>query len=133
MIIQCKNHARMTPNPPRIFPGESKKHHCPGLAFSDKIPSQICSDPPQVPFHRSFSAKDLSTYTEREPDCIVFNFAQTRAESSPILSAWVTSLPHTFDWRDYVRYGCARNSDCDSGGCVACASRVKQVAAAHTL
>jgi hypothetical protein len=37
------------------------------------------------------------------------------------------SMPYVFDWRDHVRYGCARNNYCDSGDCVARASRVKRV------
>ena len=36
-------------------------------------------------------------------------------------------MPYVFDWRDYVRYGCGRNNYCDSGDCVARASRVKRV------
>jgi hypothetical protein len=35
-------------------------------------------------------------------------------------------LPYVFDRRDYVRYGFGRNNYCDSGDCVARASRVKQ-------
>ena len=37
----------------------------------------------------------------------------------------VFGLTLTFEWRDYVRYGCGRNNYCDSGDCVARASRVK--------
>lgn len=33
---------------------------------------------------------------------------------------------HVFDWRNYVRYGCGRNSYCDSGDSVAGASRMKR-------
>src|SRR5271165_6906578 len=43
------------------------------------------------------------------------------------MSTGVTSMPHVFDWRDYVRYGYSRNNYCDSGDCVARASGVKRV------
>ena len=43
------------------------------------------------------------------------------------MSAWATLMPYVFDWRNYVRSGCARNNYCDSGDCVARASRVKPV------
>ena len=46
------------------------------------------------------------------------------------MSAWATLMPYVFDWRNYVRSGCARNNYCDSGDCVARASRVKRVSVA---
>jgi len=47
--------------------------------------------------------------------------------------AWATSMPYAFDWRNYVRSGCARNNYCDSGDCVARASRVKRVSQRQDL
>src|SRR5580700_5525084 len=43
------------------------------------------------------------------------------------MSVWITLMPHVFDRRDYVRYGCGRNNYCDSGDCLARATRVKRV------
>lgn len=77
--------------------------------------------PPQLPRLGS------STYPrKRESDCLVVSFAQTQAESCPIVSVRVTLMPYRFDWRHYVRYGCGGNNSCDSGGCVVRASRVKR-------
>jgi hypothetical protein len=51
-------------------------------------------------------------------------------ESGPIMSAWVTLMSAR---RDYVRYGCGGNNYCDSGDCVARASRVKRVSSQQDL
>jgi hypothetical protein len=56
-----------------------------------------------------------------------YRFAQTQAESCPIVSVWVTLMPYWFEWRHYVRYGYCGNNPCDSGGCVVLAARVKRV------
>ena len=49
------------------------------------------------------------------------------------MSAWATSMPYMFAWRNYVRYGCARHNYCDSRDRVARASRVKQVSQRQDL
>jgi hypothetical protein len=49
------------------------------------------------------------------------------------MSAGATLMPYVFDWRNYVRSGCARNNYCDSGDRVARASRVKRVSQRQDL
>lgn len=74
----------------------------------------------QKPGRRSKHSAMLATYEQGvSPICVVFSFAQTKSESSPIISAWVRLMPYVFDWIDYVRCGCVRNSYCDSGDCMA--------------
>jgi hypothetical protein len=61
----------------------------------------------------------------RSVSCLVL--IRREPESSPIMSPWATLMPYVSARRSYVRYGCGRNNYCDSGDCVARASRVKRV------
>jgi hypothetical protein len=57
--------------------------------------------------------------------CLVL--IRRQPEPSPIMSAWVILIPYVSARRGYVRYGCGGNNYCDSGDCLARASRVKRV------
>jgi hypothetical protein len=85
-------------------------------------PPQGCSVPSNVSPPRTCQPTDKGENPTVQ--CVVL--LRRKPESSPIISAWVTLMPNVFDWRDYVRYGCGRNNYCDSGDCVARASRVKR-------